>query len=149
MSDAEAKTAESAENRTETLLKLARGMHALHFAPGVVAAALKCEHDSRFETPLSEAEALRIAATAGRPERVLANPTDNRPPELDLSRIVRPELFHTPDVSGLAVPVSRLVDGKPSGHWELYLRWHADGRRESRELASSIELPGGKHLWAN
>ena len=68
-------------------------------------------------------------------------------PELDISRIVRPELFHTPDVSGLTVPATRIVGGRPSGRWELYLQWHDDGRRERRELEPSIELPDGGRLW--
>jgi len=74
-------------------------------------------------------------------------PTPTEPAgELDTSHIVRPELFHTPDVSGVAIPVARLVGGKPSGRWELFLRWHGDGKREQRELQSAIELPSGAML---
>ena len=67
--------------------------------------------------------------------------------DIDVSRIARPELFHTPDLSGLTVPAVRLQDGKPVGVLEQYLRWHEDGRRELRELESSIELPDGRRLW--
>lgn len=67
-------------------------------------------------------------------------------PELDLSRIVRPELLHIEEVSGLAVPIATMTPEGPAGRWQLYLRW-ADGRREARALAPSIELPGGGALW--
>ena len=32
--------------------------------------------------------------------------------EVDVSRVVRPELFHTPDVSGITVAVLLDIDGK-------------------------------------
>jgi hypothetical protein len=66
--------------------------------------------------------------------------------ELDVSHVNRPELFHTPGVSGVAVPVVMLVDGKPAARWHLYLHW-PDGRREARPLAESLGLPGGGRLW--
>lgn len=64
----------------------------------------------------------------------------------DISRVERPELFHTPCVSGVAIPVVRRGSFGPRGHWLLYLRWW-DGRREKRELADSLELPDGARLW--
>lgn len=88
-----------------------------------------------------EAELLRLAGEiASTPE-----PSENTP-ELEISNIVRPELFHTSTVSGLLIPVAHRAAGSARGRWELYLRW-ADGRRERRELESSIDLPGGARLW--
>ncbi len=69
--------------------------------------------------------------------------------ELDRSRIVRPELFHTCDVSAVAVPIIRIANGELRGSWSHYLRWHADGRRELRDLAQQIKLPSGDELWIN
>lgn len=67
---------------------------------------------------------------------------------LDVSRIVRPELFHTAEVSGVLVPTVTSVGGKPRGRWELLLHWHGDRRRERRELLeASIELSPGRRLW--
>jgi hypothetical protein len=67
-------------------------------------------------------------------------------PELDISRVVRPERFITPEVSGLTVGVPVLKDGKPSGQWVVYLRW-ADGRRESMALPDALDLGGDAKLW--
>ena len=92
-----------------------------------------------------EAELLRIVGelTEQRPQ-----PTEHEPADLDASQIVRPELFHTPEVSGVAVPVVRIVAGEPRGTWELLLRWHADGTRERRTLESCIETDSGR-LWVH
>ena len=70
-------------------------------------------------------------------------------PEVDVSQIVRPELFHTPSVSGVAIPVAQIVGDKPVGRWETYLRWHANSRRERCDLAPSIALPDGGQLWVH
>src|SRR5262245_36870416 len=84
-----------------------------------------------------DAELLRIAVTARNPE----NPAPaGGPVELDISCIVRPELFMVREVCGLAVPVVLDLAGTPAGRWMLHLRW-ADGRRECRELPSYITLP--------
>jgi hypothetical protein len=88
-----------------------------------------------------KAELLRIAAEAGKPMQVVGD-------ELDVSRIVRPELFHRADVSGVAVPVVGMTETGPVGRWAVYLRW-ADGRRERRDLLQSIDLPDGGRLWLN
>jgi hypothetical protein len=68
--------------------------------------------------------------------------------ELDVSTIVRPEQFFHAQVSGFALPVVRLADGKPTARWAHFLRW-ADGRREQRELRGSIELPDGNKLFVH
>jgi hypothetical protein len=59
---------------------------------------------------------------------------------------MRPEQFFAAEVSGLAVPVVQLHDGKPAARWYQYLRW-ADGRRECRELANCIDLADGRRFW--
>lgn len=89
-----------------------------------------------------DTELLRIADKLARPESAPAGDSA----ELDISRVVRPELFITADVSGLVVPVARLYDGKPAARWHLYLRW-ADGRRECRELCGCLDLRAGEQLW--
>ena len=68
--------------------------------------------------------------------------------ELDVSSIIRPELFHTKEVSGLAVPVVMQEGGEAVPKWRWYLRW-ADGKRECRELASPLSTPDGQALWVN
>jgi hypothetical protein len=88
-----------------------------------------------------DAELLRLADSTS---------TDSTPPgaspEIDVSCVLRPEQFYTPDVAGLAVPVPFIRDGQPAARWMLYLRW-ADGRRECRELTSCINLPSESRLW--
>ncbi len=91
-----------------------------------------------------EAELLSIAGQVSEPRVPKAN---TETPELDVSAIARCELFHTADVSGVTVPVASIVGGKPVGGWQLYLRWHEDGRREVVDLPESLDLPGGGRLW--
>lgn len=67
-------------------------------------------------------------------------------PEIDTSRIVRPERFIAPEVSALAIPTMTESDGRPVGRMLLYLRW-ADGRRESLAMPTSIDLPARLRLW--
>ena len=55
-----------------------------------------------------------------------ASPLPTEPVEVDVSRIARPELFHTPDVSGLTIAVMTSEAGKLVPRWRTYLRW-ADG----------------------
>lgn len=67
---------------------------------------------------------------------------------IDVCRIVRPELFHSCEVSGVLIPAIVIIGGKPRGRWELCLRWHSDGRRERRELLEPfIETTPGRRLW--
>lgn len=90
----------------------------------------------------------RIAAdAASKPENGTSENHSINEPEIDVDRIVRPERFIAPEVSGLAVATMRAVMGKPVGQWLLYLRW-ADGRRECRRLGTHfLPLPGGDKLW--
>jgi len=73
----------------------------------------------------------------------LAAPPKAAPPaevvELGDGRVVRPERFILPDVSGLAVP--RRVDrgGEVVSEWMLYLRWQ-DGRREAIPLPEVLPV---------
>lgn len=99
---------------------------------GVVAALEAAERDALARLDALESESSVVDAPSGT--------------ELDLSRIVRPELFHTAAVSGVCIPIAMLAGGRPRGTWGLYLRW-ADGRRERRSLESHIELAGGGRLW--
>lgn len=74
--------------------------------------------------------------------------TPSEPPaELDVSQIVRPHLFHVPEVSGMLVPVAR-ARGKerPEGKWRLCLQW-ADGRRECVDLDDYLDLGDDKRIW--
>lgn len=66
--------------------------------------------------------------------------------EVDVRRVVRPELFHTASVSGLTVPVVLDAGGKLVPRWRTYLRW-ADGRREVTDVPDRLELPDGAALY--
>ena len=109
-------------------------------------AAAVCEGRPGIERQAIDAELLRIAAELaggssngdGRDDGAHSQGRD--PPELDTSRIVRPELFITTDVSGLAVPTMVAVGDTPVGQWRLHLRWK-DGRREIKRLPQYIDLP--------
>jgi hypothetical protein len=65
--------------------------------------------------------------------------------ELGDGRVVRPERFILPGVSGLAVP--RRVDrgGEVVSEWVLYLRWQ-DGRREAIPLPEVLTV-GGERVF--
>lgn len=77
-----------------------------------------------------------------------AMPT-SEPAEIDISHVVRPELFHTAEVSGVAVPIASAAGGEATAAWAHYLQWHADGRRERAVLAARLDLPGGAQLWVH
>lgn len=68
--------------------------------------------------------------------------------EIDCSIMIRPELFHTPDVSGIAIPIRSIVGSEAVTRWGLYLRF-ANGRREKRDLDSFLDLPDGRRLWVH
>ena len=103
-----------------------------------------CEGRAGIDRQEVGAELKGIAAEAG-------NKSDGQKPstaikEIDVSRIVRPERFITPEVSGLAVATMTELCDKPMGRWLLYLRW-SDGRRECVPIPSSIELSDKSKLW--
>src|SRR5262245_35652540 len=92
-----------------------------------------------------ELELLRIADASKAPVQPAAGDTSW---ELDVDRIVRPEMFITPEVSGIAVPVAIMLGEKAAGRWMVYLRW-IDGRRECRELCPTIDLREGDKLFVH
>lgn len=104
-----------------------------------------CKGRQGIDAAVLESELLRMAAE-------LVDKPDGAPadlgvlPELDVSRIVRPERFITPEVSGLAVPTTTAFGDRVSGRLVLYLQW-VDGKRERRALGTTIDLPGGGRLW--
>ncbi len=65
--------------------------------------------------------------------------------EVDVRRVVRPELFHTASVSGITVPVVLDAGGKLVPRWRTHLRW-ADGRREVADPPDRLLLPDGSVL---
>lgn len=67
--------------------------------------------------------------------------------ELDVSYIVRPHLFHVPQVSGILVPIAQFTNSNQlDSKWLLHIQW-ADGQRESIDLVEYLELPDGNKLW--
>lgn len=67
--------------------------------------------------------------------------------ELDIRSIVRPDIFHTPEISGIMVPVAHLVNGDQlTGKWQLYIQW-ANGKRGCVDIADYIECGDGEKLW--
>jgi hypothetical protein len=101
-----------------------------------------CEHHGNIDRAQLNVELLRLA------DEVTSKP-ESKPcaelPELESAAIVRPELFHRSDVSGLSVPIVSSIGSEARARWYLYLQW-ADGRRERRELSGAIELPGAGRL---
>jgi len=92
-----------------------------------------------------DAELLKLASDlAGKPDEQAAGFCDA--PEVDTSRIIRPERVIMPEASGLAVPSMTAMGDKVRGRWLLYLRW-ADGKREKRPLGPTVETPDGGRLW--
>ncbi|MCG3136719.1 MAG: hypothetical protein HJJLKODD_00555 [Phycisphaerae bacterium] len=65
--------------------------------------------------------------------------------EIDVTRLIRPEIFHTDEVSGCAIPVISMGESGPVGQWMLYLRW-ANGRREKIDLTDHIQTDSGR-FW--
>lgn len=92
---------------------------------------------------LLDAEAVeRDLATAA---ATLAAPPKAAPPaevvELGDGRVVRPERFILPQVSGLTVPRRIVRGGEPVSEWMLYLRWQ-DGSREAMPLPEVLSVDG-------
>ena len=96
-----------------------------------------------------DAEEVRnmILATVDRIYQQESESDSQRNEELDVSRIVRPHLFHVREVSGLLIPVVEVQGGNQVvGKWLLFLQW-SGGEREYADLADYIELDGGERLW--
>ncbi|WP_439628799.1 hypothetical protein [Gemmata sp.] len=66
--------------------------------------------------------------------------------EVDVGRVARPELFHTPEVSGLTLAVMTDDGGRIVPRWRTYLRW-ADGRREVVDTPPALALAGGGKMF--
>ena len=89
-----------------------------------------------------EGELIRIGDELSKTD----NPAVSLLPEIDVDRIVRPERFITPEVSGLAVPTMCVSDDRPVGQWLMYVR-SADGHRYCKPMQATIELPESPKLW--
>jgi hypothetical protein len=89
-----------------------------------------------LDAEMVERELAGMAADLAAPPKAAAAPEGV---ELGDGRVVRPERFILPDVSGLAVP--RRVDrgGEVVSEWMLYLRWQ-DGRREAVPLPEVLTV---------
>lgn len=61
--------------------------------------------------------------------------------ELGKGRVVRPDLFILPGVSGLTVPRRIVRDGRPVCEWLLLTR-RADGRRQAETLPEVLDVDG-------
>lgn len=93
---------------------------------------------------LLDAELLKIATAPGG----TAPPPPADVNEVDIRRVVRPEQFHTPDVSGLTVPVVSADGNALTPRWRTYLRW-PDGRRAVTDQPDAIGLPDGGTLYVH
>ncbi|MCX7428783.1 MAG: hypothetical protein NTW96_24545 [Planctomycetia bacterium] len=93
-----------------------------------------------------DAELLAIAATVNRGD-VPAEQSE----EIALGRVVRPELFHLAELSGVAIPATVKVftdDGSQiRGRWFLYLRHHESGKRERIAFSDQLEIEGVESIW--
>src|SRR5262249_23992805 len=96
-------------------------------------------HPERLTTELLQVAALRTSPPPVEPAQ---------PQEVDIRRVVRPELFHTAEVSGITVLVVLDVGGKLVPRWRTYLRW-ADGRREVIDRPERVTLPDGGTLYVH
>lgn len=103
-----------------------------------------CEDRHGIDRAAVDTELLQIAEQVT--DHGSAQPSITTDEEIDTSRIVRPERLITTEVSGLAVPTVSERGGKPTGRWQLYLRW-ADSRRECVEVSTALTLPDGGRLW--
>ncbi len=100
------------------------------------------ERCNAVRTEAVEAELLKLA-TSSEDEQPTAPPQ-----EVDLRRVARPELFHTPDASGLTVAVVLDAGGRLVARWRTYLRW-SDGRREVIDAPERLTLFDGSILYFN
>jgi hypothetical protein len=108
----------------------------------VEAATARCPG---IEPDRIEAELLKITPA---PTASTTSPACDEPREVDGRRVVRPELFHTPEVSGITVAVRLDVGGKLVPRWRTYQRWR-DGRREAIDPPDRITMPDGSTLYVH
>ena len=71
--------------------------------------------------------------------------------EVELGKVIRPELFHSPEVSGVAIPSTVRVYGDKGaeirGRWNLLIRHHRTGKREHVPLNESLQPLGVEPIW--
>jgi len=68
------------------------------------------------------------------------------PTELNVSRIVRPHLFHVREASGLLVPVAQITGRNVAGRWLLFVQW-ADGKRECLDVVDYLDVKDAERIW--
>ena len=107
-----------------------------------------CSDRPGIDREALEAKLLTLAADVASKPAGGEQPDPSGLPEVDASRIIRPERFITPDVSGLAVPTMTTLGDKVRGRWRVYLRW-TDGKRERRALGPTLDLPDGGRLYVH
>ena len=92
-----------------------------------------------------EKELLGVAAKLAERPAPAGEPED-ADVEIEVSQVVRPELFHRPEVSGMLIPstVRRITPDGPKtvGRWDMFLRWKS-GRRERVPLRNSLTTKTG------
>ncbi len=89
--------------------------------------------------------AAEVARQAARDSEDDADSSDDVE-ELDPSQMISADLFFTPEVAGIAVPVVAVERDKVQTQWQWHLRW-GDGRREIQPVAPWLTLPDGQRLW--
>jgi hypothetical protein len=89
-----------------------------------------------------EAQLIALAATGA----TNTTPQSTELQEVDVRRVVRPELFHTSNVSGITVPVVLDIGGKLVPRWRTHLHW-SDGRREVMDAPERLVQPDGSVLY--
>jgi hypothetical protein len=87
------------------------------------------------------AELLKLSAA-----KTAQSPSAEQLQEVDVCWVVRPELFHTPYVSGIVIPATFDSGGKLGSRWRLYLQW-GTGKREVIDLPDRIVLPDKSVLF--
>jgi len=109
-----------------------------------------CDGRPGIDRDAIDAELLRIAA-----DLAARGSADGEQPEgdgatIDPGQVIRPELFHRPEGSGLCLPtlVSRSSEGgtRVVGRWLLFIQW-PDGRREKLALPTRLDIDGGSPLY--
>jgi hypothetical protein len=106
--------------------------------------------DEQIVTEADSADAAveRAAAEAAQQQAATSPSCSGAWPEINPSRIIRPERFIAPTASGLSIPVLSEIEGRVVGRWLIFLR-HADGRRESRALSGNIDLGENHRLFVH
>ena len=70
---------------------------------------------------------------------------DAGPPELDARLLIRPDQFYLPEVAGLAIATTLVIDDEPVEIERHYVRW-SDGRREQRPIEKTLVVGDRRYL---